>query len=47
VDNQAEADGRYTSTVTDEGRLAWSDGTGPPEVNRIHHPEELLSDDDP
>ena len=46
-DNQAEADGRYTSTVTDEGRLAWTDGTGPPQVNRIHHPKELLSDDDP
>jgi hypothetical protein len=47
VDNQAEADGRYTTTVTREGRLAWTDGTGPPEVNRIHHPEELLGDDDP
>ncbi len=28
--------------VTDEGRLAYTDGTGPPEVNLAHHPEELL-----
>jgi len=28
------------------GRLAWSDGTGPPQVNRIHHPDELLHPDD-
>jgi hypothetical protein len=46
-DNQAEADGTYTATVTDHGRLAWTDGTTPPEINRIHHPEELLADDDP
>ncbi len=42
--NQAEARGEYTSTVTDEGRLAWTDGTSPPQVNRLHHPEELLAD---
>ncbi|MET0702990.1 MAG: HNH nuclease, partial [Mycobacterium sp.] len=46
-DNQAEADGQYTTTVTDHGRLAWTDGTGPPDINHIHHPEELLGDDDP
>jgi hypothetical protein len=46
-DNQAEADGIYETTVTDEGRLAWSDGPGPPEINHIHHPDELLGDDDP
>ena len=46
-DNRAEARGDVRTVVTDEGRLGWSDGTGPPEVNRIHHPEELLGDDDP
>jgi hypothetical protein len=46
-DNQAEADGKYQTTVTEKGRLGWSDGTDPPQVNRIHHPEELLGDDDP
>lgn len=38
--------GQVNTTVTDEGRLAWSDGTGPPRVNRIHRPDELLDDDD-
>ncbi|CAN5622429.1 hypothetical protein BH09ACT7_BH09ACT7_43070 [soil metagenome] len=46
-DNAAEARGDYTTVVTEEGRLGWTDGTGPPEINRIHHPEELLGDDDP
>jgi hypothetical protein len=36
--------GNLTTTVTDEGRLAWSDGTGPPRVNRVHRPDELLND---
>ncbi len=40
--NRARAQGVYTAEVTDEGRLAWSDGTGPPQVNRRHHPEEIL-----
>ena len=46
-DNAAEARGEYITTVTGEGRLGWSDGTGPPTVNRLHHPEELLGEDDP
>jgi Domain of unknown function (DUF222) len=46
-DNQAEADGEYQTVVTANGRLSWSDGTGPPQVNRLHHPEELLGEDDP
>ena len=29
-----------------QGRLAWTDGTGPPETNRLHHPKELLADDE-
>jgi hypothetical protein len=40
--------GHVTTTVTDEGRLAWSDGTTPPRVNRIHRRDELLDgDEDP
>ncbi len=36
--------GLLQAKVTDTGRLAWSDGTGPPEVNLAHHPEELLAE---
>jgi hypothetical protein len=46
ADNARAEDDDITTTVTQHGRLAWTDGTGPPEVNRIHHPEELLDDDD-
>ena len=35
-------EGKYTTTVTEDGRIAWSDGTGPPRVNDAHHPERLL-----
>ena len=45
--NQAAAEGRYTTTVTDRNGLAWSDGAGPPRVNPLHHPEVLLGGDDP
>ncbi len=42
--------GHQQTTVTDTGRLAWTDGWGhlplagdkPPEINHAHHPEELL-----
>ena len=27
------------------GRLGWTDGTGPPEINHAHHPDELLRGD--
>jgi anaerobic selenocysteine-containing dehydrogenase len=27
------------------GRLAWTDGTEPPEINHAHHPDELLRGD--
>jgi hypothetical protein len=37
--------GRLRTTVTESGRLGWTDGTGPPAVNRVHHPEELLRGD--
>lgn len=42
ADNAVAEEDDVRTTVTRDGRLAWSDGTGPPEVNRIHHPEELL-----
>jgi hypothetical protein len=34
--------GHYQTTITDTGRLAWTDGTRPPEIIHAHHPEELL-----
>ncbi|UMB68269.1 13E12 repeat family protein [Mycobacterium paraterrae] len=39
--------GEARTVVTDTGRLGWTDGTGPPEINHAHHPEELLADPDP
>jgi hypothetical protein len=40
--------GELRTEVTASGRLGWTDGTGPPEINHAHHPEELLhSDPDP
>jgi hypothetical protein len=41
-DHKRISDGDYETTVTDTGRLAWTDGTKPPEINHAHHPEELL-----
>lgn len=38
-------DGHLETTVTDDGRLAWSNGTDPPQINRIHHDDERLGDD--
>jgi hypothetical protein len=46
-DHPAATRGEYTTAVTKQGRLAWSDGNGPPRINRIHHREELLNDEDP
>ena len=42
ADHKLITDGHYQTSVTDTGRLAWTDGTQPPEVNHAHHPEELL-----
>jgi hypothetical protein len=36
--------GLLQTKVTDTGRLAYSDGTGPFEVNLAHHPDELLAE---
>ncbi len=45
--NARAEDDDVSTTVTEDGRLAWSEGTGPPRINHLHHPEELLDDDDP
>jgi len=37
--------GELHTIVTDSGRLGWTDGTGPPEINHAHHPDELLRGD--
>jgi hypothetical protein len=37
--------GQARTVVTEEGRLGWTDGTGPPEINHAHHPDELLRGD--
>jgi hypothetical protein len=34
--------GLLQTKITDTGRLAWTDGTGPPEINLAHHPNEVL-----
>jgi hypothetical protein len=41
-DHKLITDGHYETIVTDTGRLAWTDGTAPPDINHAHHPEELL-----
>jgi hypothetical protein len=41
-DHKLITDGHYKTEVTDTGRLAWTDGTQPPDINHTHHPEELL-----
>jgi Domain of unknown function (DUF222) len=37
--------GELRTEVTASGRLGWTDGIGPPEINHAHHPEELLHGD--
>ncbi len=44
-DHDGASRGDWRTTVMGNGRLGWTDGTGPPEVNRAHHPEELLHGD--
>jgi uncharacterized protein DUF222 len=43
-DHTLESKGLLETKVTETGRLAWTDGTGPPEVNLAHHPDELLAE---
>jgi hypothetical protein len=48
ADHDGASDGRWQTIVSDNGRLGWTDGTGPPQINHAHHPEELLrGDSDP
>jgi hypothetical protein len=37
--------GESHTIVTGSGRLSWTDGTGPAEINHAHHPDELLRGD--
>jgi hypothetical protein len=37
--------GQLRTEVTASGRLGWTDGSGPPEINHAHHPEEILRGD--
>jgi hypothetical protein len=36
--------GLLHTKVTDTGRLAWTDNTGPPQINLAHHPDQLLAE---
>src|SRR3954452_24201322 len=36
--------GLLQTKITDTGRLAWTDGTRPLEINLVHHPDELLAE---
>lgn len=44
-DHGAVGRGEWRTAVAGNGRLAWTDGKGPPEVNHAHHPDELLRGD--
>ncbi|HEY9265743.1 MAG TPA: DUF222 domain-containing protein [Mycobacterium sp.] len=44
-DHAAVTEGRMHTAVTEHGRLAWTDGTTPPRINRAHHPDEMLRGD--
>ncbi len=44
-DHDGASRGDWRTVVTDNGRLGWTDGTGPPQINRAHHPDELLHGD--
>jgi hypothetical protein len=44
-DHGAASRGEWHTVVTGSGRLGWTDGNGPPEINRAHHPDELLRGD--
>lgn len=46
ADHGGATRGDLQTHVTEQGRLAWTDGTNPPQINHLHHPEELLDDDE-
>jgi hypothetical protein len=41
-DHGTASRGEWRTEVTDSGRLGWTDGSGPAEINHAHHPGELL-----
>lgn len=41
----AASRGELHTQLTPSGRLGWSNGTGPPDINHAHHPDELLRGD--
>lgn len=46
ADHGGATRGDLQTYVTEQGRLAWTDGTGRPRINHLHHPDELLEDDE-
>ncbi len=44
-DHGAASRGEWRTEVTDSGRLGWTKGGSPPEINHAHHPDELLRGD--
>ena len=44
-DHAQVSKGQWQTVITDSGRLGWTDGTGAPEINHAHHPDELLRND--
>lgn len=44
-DHSAATRGEWRTEVTANGRLGWTTGSGPPEINHAHHPDELLRGD--
>jgi hypothetical protein len=44
-DHKLVSDGHASTTVIEDGRLAWTIDDDPPEINHIHHDHELLDDD--
>jgi hypothetical protein len=46
-DHTLATKGVMTTTITDTGRLAWTNGVDPPAINHAHHPDELLNPEHP
>src|SRR6201997_3874202 len=44
-DHGGASRGEWHTVVTGDGRLGWTDGNGPPQINHPPHPEELLRGD--
>ncbi|MFZ1176281.1 MAG: 13E12 repeat family protein [Mycobacterium sp.] len=44
-DHGGASRGEWHTVVTDSGRLGWTKGSGPAEINHAHHPDELLRGD--